>query len=126
MQNPPEDQLAKTVAGSVAFVRGLLEALPSVSVEIASATRDGELCTISATARGIGRLPADFFSPGGMRIELVLPEGSSLIAGALEVDFAPAKSEAQSEEWLVFAPCHVLDAAVSANKSFSHQRPPDR
>lgn len=108
VQNPPEDQLAKTVAGSVAFVRGLLEALPSVSVEIASATRDGELCTISATARGIGRLPADFFSPGGMRIELVLPEGSSLIAGALEVDFAPAKSEAQSEEWLVFAPADAL------------------
>lgn len=109
VQNPPEDQLSDGVAGSVALVRGVLDALPAISVDVVTATRDGELCTLKAVVQSTGELPGDFFDRGGMQIRLTLPEGARLIAGAQQTDWVlSSDNSAISMEWLVFAPVDAL------------------
>jgi hypothetical protein len=111
VENPPEDQLASGVVGSVALVRGILDALPAPRVEIVASSREGELCNLSARAQAqnAGRLPGDFFAPDGLRIRLSLPEGARLIAGAEETAWSlSGVGEGEPVEWLVFAPVDAL------------------
>ena len=109
VQNPPEDQLSDGVAGSVSLVRGVLEALPAISLEITTASRDGELCTLKAVVQSTGVLPGDFFDRGGKQIRLSLPGGARLIAGAEETLWIPSEENSMlTIEWLVFAPVDAL------------------
>lgn len=110
--NPPEEQLARSVTLAMDLVGGLLEALPQVDIEVRRVEREGELCTLSAKlkeAGGEGRsLPIEFMAPGGLELELELPPGARLIAGAEKAPLTPAQLMGEESEWLVYAPLDSL------------------
>ena len=108
LHNPPVEQLERSVIMAMGFVGALLEALPEPAIEVEAATREGELCSVTARVvranpREGRELAIDFLAPEGLELALLLPPGARLIAGPSE-QVVDDKTLGQSIEWLVYLP----------------------
>lgn len=108
LHNPPTEQLERSVIMAMGFVGALLEALPEPAIEVEAATREGELCSVTArivraNPREGRELAIDFLAPEGLELALLLPPGARLIAGPAEL-VVDDQTLGQSIEWLVYLP----------------------
>ena len=72
LNNPPEEQLARSVTMAMDLVGGLIASLPELRLEVTEVRREGQLCTLvarlSSKTRGTATLPMDFLAPGGLEL----------------------------------------------------------
>lgn len=112
LNNPPVEQLARSVTLAMDLVGGLISALPDVRVEVLEASRAGELCTLvarlSTSTKSASALPVEFLAPGGLELVLDLPPGARLIAGPAREAIHTADIGGGSIDWLIFAPLDAL------------------
>ena len=107
--NPPPDLLPRALQGLEGFVLGIAQGLPRLDVEVRAVERDGLVVRLRVRVRNGGALPtgAGPLPAGGAgHIELVLPEGTTLLAGEAVVPFdhLPGGAASPEGEWLLTAP----------------------
>ena len=112
LNNPPEEQLARSVTMAMDLVGGLITSLPELRLEVTEVRREGQLCTLSARlsskTQAAATLPMDFLAPGGLELVLDLPPGARLIAGPARAPVGPEDLGGKDFEWLIFAPSDSL------------------
>ena len=113
--NPPEDSLALSLEGLPEFVSELAASLPALEIQITRSEREGELVRLSARVNNTGRLPTGLASRSaaarngaatGVALELELPPGAQLVAGAPRATMPRLFGGELSREvsWVLIAP----------------------
>jgi hypothetical protein len=84
IHDPPEDSLARALAGLPAFSAELAQSLPVIEIEITEVAREGELLRLGARVHNRGRLPTGLAGTS-VRLALEPPSGGTLVAGSQTV-----------------------------------------
>jgi hypothetical protein len=104
-RNPPEEDLARALAGLPEFTLALARAQPRLELGAVRFERDGELVRLSAHVANRGQLSAgDEADPAWVALEL--PGDGRLVAGPARVACGALAGGARSRtlEWIVAAP----------------------
>lgn len=110
--DPPEATLPRALEGLPRFVDELLASAPVLELSLSESARDGEICRLRVRLENRGRLPsgparvARANGVPGVELELICPEGSSVLAGEARVELERLVGGAVSREvgWIVLAP----------------------
>lgn len=112
--NPPPELLPTVLEGVGERLLDVVEALPRLELQVDAVERAGGVVSVRARVRNGGELPTGVGPRGagdaGVRLELVLPEGATLLAGREEARFAPLAGGAATlpQSWLLRAREHSL------------------
>lgn len=111
-RNAPEKSLPAALNGVSAFVLRLLGELPRPELAIVESRREGELCFLRARLVNRGTLACNARPDAGapLRVQLALPQGARLLAGAETFDVERLRGGESSREFS----CTVIAPAQSA------------